>query len=80
MFVSLSLSLSIVLCLILFPPVVYVCASGCLPGLGMDILSNVGVDLELPREQLSSFLQRAYSETQLGDVRLRLFEDAKMLV
>ena len=42
----------------------------------MDVLNRACVDLELPRERLSSFLQRAYSEVQLADIRLCLFEEA----
>ena len=43
----------------------------------MDQLNRAGVDLELPREQLSSFLQGAYSVDQLNKIRSCLFEDAK---
>ena len=44
----------------------------------MDVLNSAQVDLELPREQLSSLLQRAYSEAQLADVRSCLFKDARI--
>ena len=44
----------------------------------MDVLNSARVDLELPREQLSSLLQRAYSKAQLADVWSCLFEDARI--
>lgn len=43
----------------------------------MDALHRAQVNLELPREQLSSSLQHSYSEAQLADVRVCLFEEAK---
>ena len=52
------------------------CAPVCAPGPRMDVFNRACVDLELPRELLSSFLQRAYSEVQLADIRLCLFGDA----
>lgn len=43
----------------------------------MDALHRAQVNLELPREQLSSSLQHSYSEAQLADVRVCLFEEPK---
>ncbi|CAI8030460.1 hypothetical protein GBAR_LOCUS17274, partial [Geodia barretti] len=43
------------------------CAPVCPPGPRIDVFNRARVDLELPREWLSSSLQPAYSEVQLAD-------------